>query len=101
MIINLEKVMSFHIKLIKRPSFHDFGTICIYNAKPLGVVHCNLGFLTTLKSNKSEFDQKIRPGDRTKYQKGSCLFAVALTADIVGSQNFQTFSTRQTPHIGD
>ena len=32
---------------------------------------------------------------------GSCLFAAGLPADIVGSQNFQTFSTRQTPHFGD
>ena len=32
---------------------------------------------------------------------GSCLFAAGLPADIVGNQSFQTFSTRQTPHLGD
>ena len=32
---------------------------------------------------------------------GSCLFAAGLPADIVDSQNFQTFSTRQPPHLGD
>ena len=32
---------------------------------------------------------------------GSCLFVAGLPADIVGSQNFQTFSTLQTPHLGD
>ena len=32
----------------------------------------------------------------------SCLFVAAgLSADIVGSQNFQTVSTRQTPHPGN
>ena len=32
---------------------------------------------------------------------GSCLFAAGLPTDTVGSENFQTFSTRQTPHLGD
>ena len=32
---------------------------------------------------------------------GSCLFAAGLPADIVGSQNFLTFSTRHTPHLVD
>ena len=32
---------------------------------------------------------------------GSCLFADGLPTDTVGSQNFQTFSTRQTPHLDD
>ena len=32
---------------------------------------------------------------------GSYLFAAGLPTDIVGSQNFQTFSTRQTTHHGD
>ena len=32
---------------------------------------------------------------------GSCLFAAELPADILSSQNFQTLSTRQTPHLGD
>ena len=32
---------------------------------------------------------------------GSCLFAAGTPADNFGSQNFQTFSTRQTPHLGD
>ena len=32
---------------------------------------------------------------------GSCLFATGSPTDTVGSQNFQTFSTRQTPHFGD
>ena len=32
---------------------------------------------------------------------GSCLFAAGLPADIVGSQNFKHFSTRQTTHLGD
>ena len=32
---------------------------------------------------------------------GSCLFAAGLPTYIVGSQNFQTFSTRQTAHLGD
>ena len=40
-----------------------------------------------------------------KYNKegtnGSCLFVAGLPTDIVGSQSFQTFSTRQTPHLGD
>ena len=32
---------------------------------------------------------------------GSCLFAAGLPADRpTGSQNVQTFSTRQTPHLG-
>ena len=29
------------------------------------------------------------------------LIAAGLPAEIVGSQNFQTFSTRQTPHLVD
>ena len=32
---------------------------------------------------------------------GSCLFAAGLPTDTVGRQNFQPFSTRQTPHHGD
>ena len=32
---------------------------------------------------------------------GSCLFASGSPTDTVGSQNFQPFSTRQTPHLGD
>ena len=32
---------------------------------------------------------------------GSCLFAAFLPTDTVGSQNFQSFSTRQTPRLGD
>ena len=32
---------------------------------------------------------------------GCCLFAAGLPTDFFGSQNFQTFSTRQTPHLGD
>ena len=32
---------------------------------------------------------------------GCCLFAAGLPTDTVGSQNFQTFSTRQSPHLGD
>ena len=32
---------------------------------------------------------------------GSCLFEAGLPTDIVGGQNFQTLSTRQTPHLGD
>ena len=32
---------------------------------------------------------------------GSCLFAAGLPINIVGSQSFQTFSTRQTTHLGD
>ena len=31
----------------------------------------------------------------------SCLFAAGSPTDTVGSQNYQTFSTRQTPHRGD
>ena len=37
-----------------------------------------------------------RPG-----QNGSCLFSAGLSAGIVGSQNFQTFSTHQIQHLGD
>ena len=40
-----------------------------------------------------------------KYKKedtnGSCLFETGSPTDIVGRQNFQTFSTRQLPHLGD
>ena len=32
---------------------------------------------------------------------GSCLIAAGLPADIVSSQSFQSFSTRQAPHLGD
>ena len=32
---------------------------------------------------------------------GGCLFAAELPTDTVGSQSSQTFSTRQTPHLGD
>ena len=32
---------------------------------------------------------------------GSCLFAAGSPTGTVVSQNFQTFSTRQTPHLGD
>ena len=32
---------------------------------------------------------------------GSCRFVVGSPTDTVGSQNFQPFSTRQTPHLGD
>ena len=32
---------------------------------------------------------------------GSCLFAAGLPTDTVGSLNFQTFFTRQAPHLGD
>ena len=32
---------------------------------------------------------------------GSCLFAAGKPANVVGIQNFQTFSTRQSPHLGD
>ena len=39
--------------------------------------------------------------DTEKFPNGSCLFAAGLSADIVGSQTFQTFSTRQTPHLGE
>ena len=32
---------------------------------------------------------------------GSCLFAAGSPTNTVGSQSFQTFSTRQTPHLGN
>ena len=32
---------------------------------------------------------------------GNCLFAAGSPTDTFGSQNFQTFSTRQTPHLGN
>ena len=32
---------------------------------------------------------------------GSCLFAAGSPTDTVGSQSFQTCSTRQTPHLSD
>ena len=32
---------------------------------------------------------------------GSCLFTAGSPTDTVSTQNFQTFSTRQTPHLGD
>ena len=42
-------------------------------------------------------------GERKKKKdpNWSCIFAAGLPADIVGSQNFQIFSTRQTPHLVD
>ena len=44
----------------------------------------------------------ISPPSATKpHLNGSCLIAAGLPTDIVGSENFQTFSTRQTQHLGD
>ena len=60
------------------------------------------------KSLADERDRKrgLNPADETlndlnKHPNGSCLFAAGLPTDTIGSQNFQTFSTRQTPHLGD
>ena len=35
------------------------------------------------------------------HPNGSCLFAAGSPTDTVGSQDFQTFSTRQAPRLGD
>ena len=59
---------------------------------------CDSGSTNKL-SCVSYFHQKQRSDFKDPI--GSCLFAAGLPTDTVGSQDFQPFSTRQTPHLGD
>ena len=57
---------------------------------------------STTTSSSTHLQHHLR---RTTYRwndpNGSCLFSVGSPTDTVGSQNIQTFSTRQTPRLGD
>ena len=62
-----------------------------------------LGNLTTSISGERREAAFLRQrlSHATVDPNGSCLFATESPTDTVGSQNFNTFSTRQAPHLGE